>query len=126
MPWCTIFGAPRTKFLLLNSPCNPTGEVYSRAELQALADVVASSGIWVIADQTGGKVELVTYQLLGKARELAHSIDTHVACVVDVRVDRRRRHCTHKEVRCTHPTVSVTLLAPIPSRQIVRRPGGYG
>ncbi|MGH7179291.1 MAG: pyridoxal phosphate-dependent aminotransferase [Tepidisphaeraceae bacterium] len=31
----------RTRVLVLNSPCNPTGQVYSRAELAALADVVA-------------------------------------------------------------------------------------
>ena len=32
---------PRTKWLILNSPSNPTGAVYSRQELRALADVLA-------------------------------------------------------------------------------------
>lgn len=31
----------RTKWVILNSPSNPTGAVYSRAELRALADVLA-------------------------------------------------------------------------------------
>ena len=31
---------PKTKMLLLNSPCNPTGSVYSRDELMGLADVL--------------------------------------------------------------------------------------
>ena len=31
---------PRTKWLMLNSPSNPTGEGYSKAELKALADVL--------------------------------------------------------------------------------------
>jgi aspartate aminotransferase len=31
---------PKTKWLVLNSPSNPTGAVYSRAELKALADVL--------------------------------------------------------------------------------------
>ncbi|WP_028351378.1 pyridoxal phosphate-dependent aminotransferase [Bradyrhizobium murdochi] len=31
---------PRTKWLMLNSPCNPTGAVYSRGELLALATVL--------------------------------------------------------------------------------------
>ena len=31
---------PRTKWLFLNSPSNPTGQAYSRAELLALADVL--------------------------------------------------------------------------------------
>lgn len=42
---------PRTKFVLFNSPCNPTGAVYKRNTLQALADVIADAGIWVIADE---------------------------------------------------------------------------
>ncbi len=31
---------PKTRLLLLNSPCNPTGAAYSRAELKALGDVL--------------------------------------------------------------------------------------
>ncbi|MCA1379040.1 MULTISPECIES: pyridoxal phosphate-dependent aminotransferase [unclassified Bradyrhizobium] len=31
---------PRTKWLMLNSPCNPTGAVYSRSDLRALAAVL--------------------------------------------------------------------------------------
>ncbi|RIK73650.1 hypothetical protein DCC62_16860, partial [candidate division KSB1 bacterium] len=31
---------PRTKLVLLNSPSNPTGAVYSKEELQALAEVI--------------------------------------------------------------------------------------
>ncbi|MBI1392981.1 MAG: aminotransferase class I/II-fold pyridoxal phosphate-dependent enzyme [Alphaproteobacteria bacterium] len=32
--------SPRTKWLILNSPSNPTGAVYDRTDLQALADVL--------------------------------------------------------------------------------------
>jgi aspartate aminotransferase len=32
---------PRSRLLLLNSPCNPTGAAYSRAELAALGEVLA-------------------------------------------------------------------------------------
>ncbi|MFN4260686.1 MAG: pyridoxal phosphate-dependent aminotransferase [Gemmataceae bacterium] len=42
---------PRSKLLMLNSPCNPTGSVYSRAELEALADVVLDAGIAVLSDE---------------------------------------------------------------------------
>jgi aspartate aminotransferase len=31
---------PRTRLVLLNSPCNPTGAAYTRAELQALGEVL--------------------------------------------------------------------------------------
>ncbi len=40
----------KTKAFMLNSPSNPTGMVYSREELQALADVCVKHNIYVIAD----------------------------------------------------------------------------
>src|SRR5262249_17449242 len=42
---------PRSKVLMLNSPSNPTGTVYTRAELEALADVVLEYGLAVISDE---------------------------------------------------------------------------
>src|SRR5437870_10915915 len=42
---------PRTRLLMLNSPSNPTGSVYSRQELEALADVVLETGITVLSDE---------------------------------------------------------------------------
>jgi aspartate aminotransferase len=42
---------PRSRLLLLNSPCNPTGAVYTRAELEALADVVMESNLGVVSDE---------------------------------------------------------------------------
>jgi aspartate aminotransferase len=36
---------------MLNSPCNPTGGVYSRQDLQAIADVIAGAGLYVITDE---------------------------------------------------------------------------
>ncbi len=42
---------PRTKWLLLNSPNNPTGAVYSRAEVRALADVLLRHPhVWILTD----------------------------------------------------------------------------
>lgn len=42
---------PRTRWLILNSPSNPTGAVYSRAELQALAEVLlAHPQVLVLSD----------------------------------------------------------------------------
>jgi aspartate aminotransferase len=41
----------RTKWLVLNSPCNPTGTVYTRAELKALAQVLLRHPhVWVLSD----------------------------------------------------------------------------
>ena len=42
---------PRTKWLILNSPSNPTGAAYSAAELKALADVLLDHPqVWVLTD----------------------------------------------------------------------------
>ena len=41
----------RTKMLILNSPNNPTGAVYSRQELEALAEVALSEDILVLSDE---------------------------------------------------------------------------
>jgi aspartate aminotransferase len=42
---------PKSRLLMLNSPCNPTGTVYSRQELEALADVVLHSRLVVLSDE---------------------------------------------------------------------------
>jgi N-succinyldiaminopimelate aminotransferase len=42
---------PGTRFMLLNSPHNPTGTVLTRAELQAVADVAIEHDLVVITDE---------------------------------------------------------------------------
>jgi aspartate aminotransferase len=42
---------PRTKLLMINSPSNPTGVVYSRAELEALSDALLQTSLGVISDE---------------------------------------------------------------------------
>ena len=42
---------PKTKMLVLNSPSNPTGIVYSKEELEELAQILAGSNIWVLSDE---------------------------------------------------------------------------
>jgi len=41
---------PRTRGIILNSPCNPTGALISEAELTILAKAAAARGIWLVAD----------------------------------------------------------------------------
>lgn len=41
----------KTRMLLLNSPANPTGVVYSKAELQAIADVAKKHNLLVVSDE---------------------------------------------------------------------------
>lgn len=67
---------PRTKALILNSPSNPTGMVYTRSELEAIAQVCVENEIYIIADEIYDKlvydgVEFTSIITLGeKVREL--------------------------------------------------------
>jgi aspartate aminotransferase len=42
---------PRTKMLILNSPGNPTGSVYTREELEAIVEVAAEEDIYILSDE---------------------------------------------------------------------------
>jgi aspartate aminotransferase len=46
----------RTRGLVVNSPCNPTGAVYTRAELQAIVDWARTRGVWLISDEIYGSI----------------------------------------------------------------------
>jgi aspartate aminotransferase len=47
---------PKTKLFVLNSPSNPSGVVYTPAELQALAEVIVENQIWVVSDEIYEKI----------------------------------------------------------------------
>lgn len=47
---------PKTKAIILNSPSNPTGSVYTKDELTAIAKVASSHGIWVVSDEIYEKI----------------------------------------------------------------------
>jgi aspartate aminotransferase len=62
---------PRTRVIVLNSPSNPTGAVYSAAELRALADVILESDALIITDEIYDAISYVAYaRLLRVAPEL--------------------------------------------------------
>ena len=42
---------PRTRLLVLNSPANPTGSVYTKEELLALAEVIRQHSFYVVSDE---------------------------------------------------------------------------
>ncbi len=42
---------PRTKAIVLNTPCNPTGGVLTKADLEALAALVSERDLWVFSDE---------------------------------------------------------------------------
>lgn len=51
---------PRTKVIIYSSPCNPTGSVYSTAELSVFADIIEQhEGVYVISDEI---YELINFE----------------------------------------------------------------
>ncbi len=50
---------PKTKMLILTTPSNPTGAIYSKAELEALAEVLKGTDILVASDEM---YEKLTYE----------------------------------------------------------------
>ncbi len=42
---------PRTKLVVVNSPNNPTGAVFSRGALEAVARLALERGLWVVSDE---------------------------------------------------------------------------
>ncbi|RAW02834.1 pyridoxal phosphate-dependent aminotransferase [Pseudochryseolinea flava] len=60
---------PKTKLMIFSSPCNPTGSVFSKKELQAIADVILKhEDLLVIADEiyehinfTGEQVSIASF-----------------------------------------------------------------
>jgi len=47
---------PRTRGIVINSPCNPTGALISEEAMTAIADAAAKRGIWIVADVTYEKL----------------------------------------------------------------------
>ena len=47
---------PETKILMLNSPSNPTGSIYTREELEAIAEVLKGTDIIVFSDEMYEKI----------------------------------------------------------------------
>ena len=42
---------PRTKLVIINSPGNPTGSIYTREEIEALVEVAAGEDIFILSDE---------------------------------------------------------------------------
>ncbi|EQD61320.1 aminotransferase class I and II, partial [mine drainage metagenome] len=42
---------PRTRMIIVNSPHNPSGAVFSAADLDALAELAQAHGLWVLSDE---------------------------------------------------------------------------
>lgn len=67
---------PRTKMLIFNSPCNPTGAVYTESEIRAIAEVCEEHNLYVLSDEIyekliyGGEKHFSIAQVSRKMKEL--------------------------------------------------------
>ena len=50
---------PKTKMIIINSPGNPTGSVYTKEELRAISEVAAEEEIYILSDEI---YERLTYE----------------------------------------------------------------
>ena len=71
---------PRTKMIIINSPGNPTGAVYTRAELQGIIEVCADEEIFILSDEIYEKLtydgaEHVSVASLPGAAELTITVN---------------------------------------------------
>ena len=58
---------PRTKMLILTTPSNPSGSVYSREELKALAEVLKGTNIIIASDEMYEKLVFGTTEFVATA-----------------------------------------------------------
>ncbi|MBU6382996.1 MAG: pyridoxal phosphate-dependent aminotransferase [Verrucomicrobia bacterium] len=59
---------PKTKALILNNACNPTGALYSREELEALMQVALKAKLWIISDEVYSEIVFDGAQFISLAQ----------------------------------------------------------
>lgn len=51
----------KTRMILLNSPCNPTGAVYTPEEIQAIVDIAVEHDLWIVSDEIYARLNWMDY-----------------------------------------------------------------
>ncbi len=70
----------QTRLLILNTPCNPTGVVYTPEELKAIGDVCVERGVLILSDEIYEKLLYDGAQHVS----MASFSDEHYACTIVV------------------------------------------
>lgn len=70
---------PKTKCLILTNPSNPTGMLYSREELEMIADVVLKNDLYVISDEI--YCSLVYKGKFTSFASLGHDVKLHTVLI---------------------------------------------
>jgi len=51
----------RTRMILINSPCNPTGAVFTPDEMQAIVDIAVEHDLWIVSDEIYARLVWTDY-----------------------------------------------------------------
>jgi len=51
----------KTKMILINSPCNPTGAVFTPSEIQEIVDIAKEYDLWIVSDEIYARLVWVDY-----------------------------------------------------------------
>ena len=51
----------KTKMILINSPCNPTGAVFTPSEIQGIVDIAKEHDLWIVSDEIYARLVWVDY-----------------------------------------------------------------
>ena len=51
----------RTKMILINSPCNPTGAVFTPEEISEIVEVAVEHDLWIVSDEIYGRMVWVDW-----------------------------------------------------------------
>ncbi|MFQ6091797.1 MAG: pyridoxal phosphate-dependent aminotransferase [bacterium] len=72
---------PKTRFIILNSPQNPTGGVLSKSDLEAVAEVAIEHDLWVLSDEVYSRMqyegEFLSIASLPEMKERTILLDGH-------------------------------------------------
>lgn len=74
---------PRTRAVLVNSPHNPSGRVYTADDLQRLADVLADASarvghpIWIVSDEPYNRILFDRREFVSPAQVYRHTLITY-------------------------------------------------
>ncbi len=47
---------PKTKAIIINNPCNPTGMIFEKESLTAIGEIAEEHDLWIISDEAYGKL----------------------------------------------------------------------
>ena len=126
---CAPRSPPRTRLVLLNTPHNPTGKVFTRAELELVAALAREHDAWVVTDEVyehlvfdgaehvpiatlPGMCERTRHDLLGRQDLLGHGLEGRLGAPGRPSWSRR---CARVKQFLTY-----VALRPVPARDRAR------